>query len=324
LFEFIVWLRVIAAIFITNSHYADVWPYHQLAFGGHLGNNLFFLISGFCLYNVKDSFPKWYLKRVIRIYPAVWITNIIYILAKYYVIGSPSSFIHYFIYPTGFHFVGSIMLLYAVFYLIRFLQKKWRIETKSFMILFFAIFMIAYMTMFDRSYYHIDKVTEKWVWFMFTESLLFGAVLREKVEQINDEITRIFSLKLFALFIGYFVGKKVFSNVSAAAVFQFMQPMIVSALAANVAVLFIKIEKREMFSQAGKFVREAVLLLSTMTLEIYLSQDLITTRFENVAFPLSFAAVTGSILIYAFLVHECAKCIQGICLRKLVGIKNRE
>lgn len=324
MYEFIVWLRVIAAIFITNSHFADVWPYPQMAFGGHLGNNVFFLISGFCLYNVKDSFPTWYIKRVIRIYPAVWVTNIIYILTKYYVIDSYSSFIHYFIYPTGFHFVGSIMLLYAVFFLIRFIQKKWHIETIFFMILFFIIFMAAYMTLFERSYYHIDRVTEKWVWFMFTESLLLGAVLREKIDRINDKITGIFLLELGALFMGYFVGKKVFSNVSAAAAFQFMQPMIVSALAANVAILFIKLEKRGIFSQAGTLVRGAVLLLSTMTLEIYLSQDLITTIFENVSFPLSFVAVAGSILIYAFIVHECAKCIQGICLRKLAGIKNRE
>lgn len=83
LYQFVYWLRAIAAVMITNSHYADIWPISAMAFGGHFGNCIYFFLSGFCLYKIKDSFPKWYLKRIIRVYPAVWIASLINILPTF-------------------------------------------------------------------------------------------------------------------------------------------------------------------------------------------------------------------------------------------------
>lgn len=67
MFNFINYIRVLATVLITNSHFSDIWPIKALAAGGLLGNILFFAVSGFCLYLVKDNFFKWILKRVIRI-----------------------------------------------------------------------------------------------------------------------------------------------------------------------------------------------------------------------------------------------------------------
>lgn len=33
MFQFVYWLKAFAAIFITNAHYADIWPVPSLAFG---------------------------------------------------------------------------------------------------------------------------------------------------------------------------------------------------------------------------------------------------------------------------------------------------
>ena len=66
MFQFVYWLRALAAILITNSHYADIWPASAMAFGGHYGNCIYFFLSGFCLYNIGKSFPKWYAKRIVR------------------------------------------------------------------------------------------------------------------------------------------------------------------------------------------------------------------------------------------------------------------
>lgn len=71
MFQFVYWLKAFAAILITNSHYADIWPVSRLAMGGHLGNCLYFFVSGFCLYSIRNSFPGWYAKRIVRIYPAL-------------------------------------------------------------------------------------------------------------------------------------------------------------------------------------------------------------------------------------------------------------
>ena len=77
MFQFVYWLRALAAILITNSHYADIWPASAMAFGGHYGNCIYFFLSGFCLYNIGKSFPKWYAKRIVRVYPALWIVAVV-------------------------------------------------------------------------------------------------------------------------------------------------------------------------------------------------------------------------------------------------------
>lgn len=75
---FITCLRVLATIFITNSHYTGIYPTDLIANGGLLGDVLFFAVSGYCLYNVRDSFLRWYGKRAIRIYPAAVLATIFF------------------------------------------------------------------------------------------------------------------------------------------------------------------------------------------------------------------------------------------------------
>lgn len=58
IFLFIVLVRAIAAIVITNSHYTGVYPTDLIANGGLLGDVLFFAVSGYCLSNIKDAFPN--------------------------------------------------------------------------------------------------------------------------------------------------------------------------------------------------------------------------------------------------------------------------
>ncbi len=124
MFQFVYWLKAFAAIFITNSHYADIWPVPSLAIGGHLGNCIYFFVSGFCLYNIKESFPKWYAKRIIRIYPALWIVATVDFIVGRNSADDLMALIHCYIYPTWYHFIGSIMFLYIIFYVIRFVGKK--------------------------------------------------------------------------------------------------------------------------------------------------------------------------------------------------------
>ena len=81
---YITLLRALASILITNAHYTGVYPIELIANGGLLGDVLFFAISGFCLYNIKDKFSKWYSKRIFRIYPAVWIITLIYLMIGFY------------------------------------------------------------------------------------------------------------------------------------------------------------------------------------------------------------------------------------------------
>ena len=57
--EYATFLRALAAVLITNSHYTGVYPMNIIASGGLLGDVIFFALSGFVLSNIKENFVAW-------------------------------------------------------------------------------------------------------------------------------------------------------------------------------------------------------------------------------------------------------------------------
>lgn len=309
MFQFVYWLKAIAAVLITNSHYADIWPISSLAFGGQLGNCLFFFVSGFTLYNIRDPFPKWYAKRIIRIYPALWIANALNFAFGQFSADGFWALFHCFIYPTWFHFVGSIMLLYLVLYVVRTMQKKWGMDLRWFMLLTLAIFALLYIFTFDKSYYHIDDIHEHWVRFMYTEALLMGLWFRENDSRIHSDI-KWSHIGIFAvLTICYFAAKKLFSGVQSLSTFQCFLPVILLLYLASIATIFLKLEKRGAFPTEGIFAG-IVKFIAGITLEIYLVQYIMIDGMSHFVFPVNFVLVTAAILLAAWLVHFIAARIQ--------------
>ena len=64
-------IRIIAILLIVNSHLSSIYPFPALSFGGHLGNSIFYLISGYGLSLSYQHQPltivKWFKKRFIKI-----------------------------------------------------------------------------------------------------------------------------------------------------------------------------------------------------------------------------------------------------------------
>lgn len=318
MFQFVYWLRAIAAILITNAHYADIWPLSSLAFGGHLGNCIYFFLSGFCLYDIKEKFPKWYAKRIIRIYPALWIVNIVDLIVGRTSVGGFWSIVHCFVYPTWFHFIGSIMLIYILYYVIRFIQGKYKIDIRWFMLISLLVFVTIYCLAFDKTYYHIDDINENWVRFMFIESMLIGAWFREKYSLIQQKITGINVAGFLGLTVLYFMGKKLFSHFQILSVVQCFLPIIVVLYLSSIAVLFIKLEKRGFFKSLNNKLNVIVEFIAGITLEIYLGQEIILWKLTNFVFPVNFILVTACIVFYAWIIHKCSGFIQRKCI-KLIG-----
>lgn len=312
MFQFIYWLKAIAAVFITNSHYADIWPVSAMAAGGHLGNCLFFLVSGFCLCTIRDSFPRWYLKRIIRIYPALWIAIAMNLLLGFFSIHSFSGFVHCFFYPTWYHFVASIMILYVLFYLVRKLQNRYKIDTHWVLLATLVLCAIVYIFFFDRSRYHIDNVEENWVRFQFWLSMMLGVTLREKYDAIEKTISPAEWAGTAILFVGYFAGKVLVSRYAALSNVQFLSPMLLIMLVWQISRIFIKLEKRGILESAGKWNR-LVEFLASLTLEIYLVQNVIIHHLSTLPFPVNFIVVTGLILVAAWAVHQIASWLQKKC-----------
>ncbi len=325
MFGFVTWLRAIAAVLITNSHYADIWPVSSLAFGGHLGNCLYFFLSGFCLFHIKDVFPKWYLKRLLRIYPAVWIVNTLDLLVGRTSIGEFIGFVHCYFYPTWFHFIGSIMLLYVLYYIVRYAQRKLKFDMRWLMLAVFAIFLALYLTCFDKTVYHIEDVGEKWVRFMFFESMLMGAWFREHYDRLAEQLSVGDLLLLCGSTALYFVGKSAFPRLTWLSSWQCMLPVILLVWVYSIAQVSIKLEKQGFFLRMNAGMTRLAAFVAGITLEIYLGQHLVIWALTGLAFPWSFILVTAAILAYAWVIHQGAALIQKGAQRLLqkLSLSNR-
>ena len=102
-----------------NSLLPGEWKWMTI-FGDDMGNNLFFMVSGFALYpsviHPEGSFPSWYFKRLKRILPMLVLFYILSFISGFYTINSPAQFITVFIYPSLYWFVTGILIFYVILY----------------------------------------------------------------------------------------------------------------------------------------------------------------------------------------------------------------
>ena len=314
---FVTVLRALAACLITNSHYTGIYPIDLIANGGLIGDVLFFAISGYCLYNIKNDFSLkgfvlWYGKRIWRVFPPVIIATAVYMLLGFYHL-SEHSFAWWYIYPTYYHFVASIIVLYIPFFFIikiEFLKKRLPIVMGLIAIIYLAIYLIIY----DKSYYHIDTVREPMIRFLFMESMLLGAWFRQNDCRFRLNKTQSVSKKwipvcgLFLFITAYFASKIAFSKNMIPSSWQILNQVVIFALLFFLFLTFCKAD-RKLENICGGGVRSIISFLSSITLEIYVVQyvliDLI--RDLNLPFPINWICVTSSILLAAYVLHIACK-----------------
>ncbi len=319
-YEFINVLKVLAAILITNSHYTNIWPYSFMAFGGLLGDVLYFAISGFCLADIKEPFSRWYLKRILRIYPILWIVNIIGVSVGYFKIFSIKTFIELFIYPTYFHFIASIMVLYIIFYfIVKYLLGK--IGFKAVMVCLTVPYVAIYLLLYDKSYYHIDVVEEGMVRFLFLASMLLGVYFRKY--SVNEKKGFLQYILVFSLFLMYLISKVAFSKINAISIFQILNVVLIYALL--YAIFKVAKANEGLIVNAGKSFKSFSKFIGSMTLEIYLTQYIIYYICgARMNFPVNLIVVTAGIVILSCLVHYLDKLLFERIRLKLGKRKNYE
>lgn len=307
-FFFITLLRAFAAIIITNAHYTGIYPSDLIANGGLLGDVIFFSVSGFCLATPRFSFGKWYAKRLWRIYAVVWVITIVYVLLGAYEVNSLIDGIKWFVHPTKYHFVASITLLYIPLY---FVAKYLTLTRKNFLLLSIGLFvaqLLVYFTIYDTSYYHIDKVREPMIEFLFFQSMALGLFFREECTTgrltVKNNIwggqNLLLWLLLFLLLGVYFASKLLFVKITSLSEYQILNQVVLYI------VLFFLF--RRAFSLEDKLKKldgtrfwKVVVFLSDHTLEIYCVQYVIidVVREWGLIFPLNWLVLTAMILFTA-------------------------
>lgn len=295
MYTFIFYLRALAACLITNAHYVGIYPLDIIANGGLIGDIIFFAVSGFCLSNIKDDFITWYKKRIKRIYPYVWLITICYLLLGLYSF-EDRNLIEWFFYPTGYHFVASIIVLYIPYY---FVSKKNDIHfTRIAFLITACVQVMIYIFIYDKTYYHIDTVREPFIRFLFFEAMLIGLFFRQKSSR--SKMTNKSWILTFILCCIYFISKIIFSKIISISSFQIFNQIILTVLLFSIFDNFQRIDSK--LNHLNKRINKIVKFISNYTLEIYLVQYvIIPICSENFKFPLNWLIATFSIVFTAYL-----------------------
>ena len=304
MYYFIHYLRALATLLITNSHYGQIWPIDDLAAGGMLGNILFFAASGFCLFNIKGNFGRWYLKRMVRIYPVMIVFTLLTVLLGQYPLATPVDALHLFLFPTNYVFLVWLMISYVAFYIVAWLSKKYANFTEYTLGVILIAWILTYFIFADKSVYHIDDVSKPFILFLYFSSMLIGALFKKHINyfKIVKAINVVF---LFVSLIIYFGSKIAFSKIQSIAFWQILNQLSILAVLYFMLTVFTGIEDK--LKKAPKWLNKSIEFIANITLHIYLVQFVIIRAFEKLVFPINLAITTMMIIAVASALYfaEC-------------------
>lgn len=323
---FITVLRAIAACIITNSHYVGVYPTDLIANGGLFGDVIFFAVSGFCLANIKENFPKWYCKRLVRVLvpSVIAVVTIAFFYCLFEVCPEGFRQLHFnlkdivstswFLITWSFHFIPSIVILYIPFYFIMEIQK-FRGSIPAVAGVTAAVWLIIYIFVYDKSNYHIDTVREPMIRFLFFFAMLLGAYFRDNLEKYRNKKAVVSWVLLPILFAVYFASKLVFSKVKGIADFQILNQFVLLALLTVTFRCFMSIDG--WLEKLPEWIKRIITFISGITLEIYLVQIGIIDKLNILPFPLNWLLITGVIVLLAFILNKISSFVQKPLLKAL-------
>lgn len=307
-------LKFIAAVLIVNSHLDKIYPISSLATGGAIGNAIFFAVSGYCLANIKQTFPKWYGKRLLRIYPKTIIVTTILVAIGHISINEIMDIPYYYIYPTYYWFVGGIALFYLIYYLLH--MKGYNKKVNGiFTIGLLLAYAIYYVLVLDTSIWIVeDNIISRYMFYFLV--MLFGRYLREHYEDIKN--VRFCIGKLISSVIIYF-GFKFAINIHPFLMhFQFLTQVLTIPVVYYLFMLTIKNE--EWFkTEAGKakqIVINIMEYIGSLTLEIYLVHIPVIKLLPKMIFPINFVVIVALTIVLSVLLKQ----IVGIFEKK--GARN--
>ena len=310
MYFFISYLRVIAAVLITNSHYAQIWPIADMAVGGMIGNILFFAVSGFCLYHVKGNFGKWILKRILKIYPVMIGFTLLTILIGDFSINSGKDLVYFFVYPTNYIFLVWLMISYVAFYFVTWISKTYQKCLEITLLVLLSAWILTYFLAVDKSIYHIDEVSKPFILFLYFASMLMGALFKK--HEIKFQRVRLSHVLLLPLSLLVYFGSKVaFSKIEKIVFWQILNQASILFVLYLIFALALSCESK--MKVGPKWLNRGITFLSKMTLHIYIVQFAVIRRLETLSFPINFVVVTVAILALAIAVYHVEQFIrQGL------------
>ena len=329
MFEFIIYLKALATMLITNSHFDTIYPISQLSMGGSIGNSIFFGVSGYCLANIKSRGSivadggAWYLHRLWRVYIPCVVAVLINTFYRYTIhIATPNlkEILGNIVNPTvGFWFVQAILVLYIFYYITVRLLDNGTLNFKVVFITIGIIYTISYVLCVDKSYVSIEKDSLfKWIYYFAVMMLGFYCKKKKRSNVQNKVRLLIVCSAMFMIFYGLqFVIKRYTVLLPFQFIIHFEEVVFIyyiTYLFENLESFFVKIKHKTAISKIADS-------LAKITLEIYLVQMVVIDLCaEHLAFPLSFVVAVVGIYVYAIIVNSIStqvrRIVEKIVIRK--------
>ena len=230
------------------------------------------------------------------------------------------SLLWWYVYPTYYHFVASIVVLYIPFFFIMKIDK-FKDNILHVMLTVAGIWIVAYLLLYDKSYYHIDSVYEPMIRFLFMESMLLGAWFRQNDVKLRNRFKPIYAIITVISFGVYFTSKMLFSHDTSLAQLQFLNQIAIFVLLFFVFRTFCGLDRK--LEKMPSWLKRAIGFISEMTLEIYVVQYVIIDEIRGggFPFPINWIALTTCILLAAFILHKVCQIMYKIVDDKMVKRK---
>lgn len=291
MWTFVYWLKLLATVLITNSHFSGVWPISALATGGMLGNVIFFAVSGFCLAEVKDGFLKFMGKRALRIFPSMLLFSFFAAAIGQYPLTSLYDFVYFF---RRYIFLVWMIILCIPFYFVAKLGKKYKSTLECALMITAVLWLATYLIFVDKTNYVVDTVESPFIMYLYFAAMLVGALFKKQAEDVRALGFWHFAFALCGMAV-YFATKLLFVKVQKLA---FLQPINqLTIIIALVLIFRLALASEQILNKLNKHVNSAVKLISSFTLQIYVVQFLIIGRFSSLVFPLNLGVIVSLILV---------------------------
>ena len=286
-------LKCIAAIMITNSHFRPLYEEHNpaLATLGVHGNAIFFFVSGYFLYlslkrrNYEIPFSEWYLKKIKQL----WLPIIVLaFLAGFF----NSDITWYDFMPTPW-FVKCFLISFPIIFLIIKTRKSFILYLSFILSILFTICVVASYPPQSLSIFH------KFHYYCYFPTMLLGVIIAKNKGFMNISLVQSLILTLISFF-SYFVvmkiGKGHIDNSYYTQLFGYIPLLLFLVFLYKLA----HFDWLKHFAETRCFI--PVKIIARLTFEIYIVQRYIITDLFNSLFPFNTVVVFLLIVLGAYLV----------------------
>ncbi len=318
--------RGLAVLMIVNSHLESFYPYPWLADGGLIGLAIFFSCSGIGLglspRTRSDRLGPWYKRRLLRIYPALLITVVVFqiLINQMWREWTFWQYARAMVYPTEYHFLTEILLFYVVLYF--YIRWNWpgkHVVVLSALATFCLVVAIPDMVRLFQSGQRLQsgQLSPVFLWSVFLLMTLLGAWIAEHKVQFTSPLRARDFAWLLGLALAYLALKFTFAKLGRFSEW-FVALFAVSMGFSYFLLRFLCHPRVVAAVQQNRLAWWALSGLGAMSLEMYLVHPRVKPWeiWRPMRFPLNILAFLAASIVASYCVYRAAQYVQGELQRR--------